>query len=274
MNYMYLFFNNILETEENFKIPFSNRGFNYGDGLFETMIFKNNSILYLQDHYERLTGGMKALSIEIPEFIHPDILLKSIQNLVNKNNINDIARIKILAHRKSGGLYTPASGEADVLITAGILQPNIEIKARAFFFEAIKLHPSAISGYKTCNALPYVLASIARKKMNADEMILTDAGDHIAECTNSNIFWIKDDTFYSPSLDTGCIDGVKRKQIIKFLKESRINYKEGKFSRKDLLKSELVFTCNVTGTSVIKEIENHLFATTHPLYEELKNNFK
>jgi 4-amino-4-deoxychorismate lyase len=271
---MHLLFNNNLETEENFKIPLSNRGFNYGDGLFETMIFQNNEILYLQDHYERLTQGMKALSIEIPEFMQPDILLRSIQSLVNKNNIPDIARIKILVHRKAGGLFTPASNEADITISASPGQPAPEVKDIAFFFEDVKLQPSAVSFYKTCNALPYVLASIARKKMNADEMILSDTTDHISECTGSNIFWIKKDTFYTPSLETGCIAGVKRKQIIQFLKDHKIKCIEGKYPRKEIFAAELVFTCNVTGLSAIKQIDHQKFNTNNELYGKLKSGFK
>jgi 4-amino-4-deoxychorismate lyase len=270
MKSMYLLFNNTLETEENFKISLSNRGFNYGDGLFESMIFQNHGILYLQDHYERIIGGMTALSIQIPEFFHPDTIQTSVQNLVSQNNIKDIVRIKILVHRKSGGLYTPASEEADITITAAPAQPAVAVKATALFYDEIKLFPSVISQYKTCNALPYVLASIARKKKGADEMVLLDTEDHIAECTNSNIFWIKDNTVYTPSLDTGCIDGIKRKQIFKFLKQHQINYKVGRFSKNEFLSADLIFTSNVTGTSVIEKIEGKVFKTSGELYEAIK----
>jgi 4-amino-4-deoxychorismate lyase len=273
MKSMYLFFNNTLQTEENLKISLSNRAFNYGDGLFETMMFHQNSILYLQDHYDRLKEGMTALSLEIPDFLKTERIVEIVQALIKENNVKGLARIKILAYRKPGGLLTPESCEADIMITAIQGQPCKEVKTNTFFFEEIKLYPSAISRFKTCNALPYILAAVAGKKINADDMILSDILDHICECINSNIFWIKDHTFYTPSLDTGCIDGIKRKQIIKFLKEHRINCKEGRFSKKDLLSAELVFTCNVTGTSVIQKIEDQSYKTTNELYESLGRQF-
>jgi branched-chain amino acid aminotransferase/4-amino-4-deoxychorismate lyase len=274
MKSMYLFFNNTLQTEENFKITLSNRAFNYGDGLFETMIIHKSQLLHLHDHYERVTAGMKALSIEIPEYFKPETILEQAHVLVKENNINELGRIKILIYRKSGGLYTPGSSEAETLITVTPGRFSQEVKPKTFFFDEIKLHPSSISRFKTCNALPYILAAIEGKKRMADDMILSDTEGHIAECISSSIFWIRNDVFYTPSLETGCIDGIKRKQIIQFLREHRINCKEGKFSKQELLQAELVFTCNVTGLSVINEIHQQKFNASNALYEKLKNHFK
>ncbi len=241
-----------------------NRAFQYGDGLFETMIYRNGKVYFLSDHLLRLTEGMLAFSIQPPADLTLAYLEKEIPALVHQNGLQKDARVKLQICRKAGGLYTPTSQEADFYLSVYPLHgfsTSPGVKEKVLFFRDVRLCASTISRYKTCSALPYVMAGLAKKEAGADDMVLLDAFGHIAECTVSNLFWIKESKLYTPSLDSGCIAGIMRKQIL--LKAARLGIVvvEGLFTVQDLLAAEAVFCSNVAGIQLIRQIEEISFST-------------
>lgn len=269
---MYLFFNNKLLADKEFNISASNRSFNYGDGVFETMAFKNGEVNYLNDHFERLTAGAAALSISLPSYFDSVYLDKSIKLLLEGLSLSE-ARIKLHVWRKPGGLFAPLDNSADFLITAGELKQTKNIKKKVGFFDSVPKVFSAVSSYKTCNALPYILAAAEAQNQGLDDVILLDVCDNISECTTSNIFWEKDTVIYTPSLQSACINGVMRKQLLSFFKQKGITCEEGLYGREWVERAELVFTSNIGGISCIEHIENRTYSTTSSLFELIKTRF-
>ena len=269
---MYLFFNNQLIKEEEFKLLTSNRSFNYGDGVFETIAVKGEQINYLNDHFERLTGGLAALSINFPDYFTRSYLEKSIKSLLDIEGLLN-ARIKLHVWRKPGGLFLPQDNGVDFLITIGELKAARAIKKRVGFFDCVPKTFSTISAYKTCNSLPYVLAGIEATKQGLDDMILLDVNGNVSECTSSNIFWEKKSIVYTPSLQSACIDGVMRKQLLNFFKQEGIAWEEGLYNRETVERAELVFTSNIAGISCIEHIENKSYYTTSSIVERIKARF-
>jgi 4-amino-4-deoxychorismate lyase len=266
----YLFHNNQIIPENSFIISPGNRAFCYGDGVFETMIFREREILYLDDHLLRLYGGLEQLDIELSPTLSKESILEKVAELADKNNLHHNARIKLQVWRKEGGLVTPESSEAEFMITISELKKPQEVKEIAFVSTDIKLYLDNLSKYKTLNFLPYILAGIEKKKRNADEIILTDPKGNIAEGSSSNIFWCKSDTLYTPSLETGCIEGVMRKQIIKFCDSENIKVIEGFFSLSELQTAELVFTSNVSGLSLIENLNDKKINTQYTIYQAIR----
>jgi 4-amino-4-deoxychorismate lyase len=266
----YLFYNNQIIPENSFIISPGNRAFCYGDGLFETMIFREREILYLNDHLLRLSEGLKQLDIELPPTLSKESIVEKVAELADKNNLHHNARIKLQVWRKEGGLVTPEFSDAEFMITISELKKPQEVKKIAFVSTDIKLHFGNLSKCKTLNFLPYILAGIEKKKRNADEIILTDQKGNIAEASSSNIFWCKSDTLYTPSLETGCIEGVMRKQIIKFCDSENIKVIEGFFSLSELQTAELVFTSNVSGLSLIENLNEKKINTQYTIYQAIR----
>jgi 4-amino-4-deoxychorismate lyase len=266
---MYLIYNRKLTNEKDFHSGIDNRAFNYGDGLFETIIAKNKRILFLEDHIERLKAGIAAIALNIPEEINYQSLEKNITSLLKENKHEEVTRIKIIVWRKSGGLFSPASHGSEYLISTSPKNDQPAVKERVLFFNDVRLSFSPVSKFKTLSSLPYILAGIAKTDMNADDVILSDHEGNIGECLASNIFWTKDQVVYTPSLETGCKDGIMRKQILRFLKKENIKVVEGKFKKEDLLKADLVFTSNVSGLIPITKIEGQSFKSSSKLFERL-----
>lgn len=87
----------------------------------------------------------------------------------------------------------------------------------------------------------------------------------MSECLTANIFWLKEDILYTPSLTTGCIAGIGRKNILKLCAVESVSVAEGLFQLADLPAAEVVFTSNVTGLRAIQSIGQTKFTTSHPL---------
>jgi branched-chain amino acid aminotransferase/4-amino-4-deoxychorismate lyase len=266
----YLLYNDELVLENNFILSPTNRAFSYGDGLFETIIFRDGKLLYAEDHWQRISAGLTVLDLQLPSSLSLENLYKKIYDLTQKNNLPQNARIKLMIWRKPGGLVTPQSNQTDYLIQATDFKKNEEIKKNSFVSESVKLYPGSLSKYKTLNFLPYIQAGLEKKKRNADEIILTDWQGYVSEASSCNIFWSKDDVVYTPSLDTGCIEGIMRKQVIRFCKSENIKIQEGFFRPKDLEQSELIFTSNVGGLSLIEQFNNSPIDTQYTLYQAIR----
>ncbi len=268
MNYLVL--NNNLLSENDLRISADNRAFCYGDGLFETMIFRNNKLLYLDDHFARLTEGLQKLDIRLPNTLAKTTILEQVSNLAIQNGLNQSARVKLHVWRKSGGLVTPMSSEADYLLTASALTKPVDVKKITFTSEDSKLHASTLSRYKTLNFLPYILSGIEKKRRNADELILTDYRGYIAEATSSNLFWSIAGVLFTPALETGCIDGIMRKQIIRLCKSMKINVIEGLFTIEELKKAECVFTSTISGLSLLETINDFRITSKYSTYQAIQ----
>ena len=280
------------------------RAFQYGDGLFETMMLQKGTVRFLADHYQRLTEGMAALQMTVPPGLSAEYLQAAARDLAkfaqNADAIGDIKnpatggnahsiippsnhskltrRVRLHVWRKPGGLYTPTSHGADFLLAVQpSVPPVVSIKEKVIFYEDIRLCRSAISPFKTGSALPYVMAGLARKNAGADDAILLDTNGFVAECVASNLFWLKianpaigrnaqnenpaagNATVFTPSLASGCVAGVMRKNIIDGLSRHGLSVEERLFKKADLLAADAVFCCNVAGIQWIRRIEDTVF---------------
>lgn len=300
---MYCFFDNIF-LEENALNLSINRAFEYGDGFFETIIVQNDQILYFSDHFLRLQNASQALSLQLPDGFSEDFVRKTIKQLVIDSyhfdsgiettpspslesrealNHKSTFRIKISFWRKNGGFYTPTFPENECNTHILIRIVSHEIKnsnsnsnnhysilnenpiTKIAFSDKIKLSFSPFSPYKTLNSLPYILAGIEKTERDLEDLILLDTHNNISECIATNIFWIKDDKIFTPSLQTGCVGGIMRKQVISIANKLSIDLEEGFFQKKYLLDADSVFTTNVTGIRWIQSIENQAFDKHHIL---------
>ncbi len=249
-----------------------NRAFQYGDGLFETIIYRQGHIRFLEDHYTRLMNGVKAFQMQVAQEFSLPYMEEHIYKLIEANNLGLDARVRVHVWRKPGGTYTPLHHEADFCITAHTLSaalPFVSPKERVAFFEDIRVVASPLSRFKTCNALPYVMAGIAMKQKEANDMILLDVHGHLAECIASNLFWVKENMLYTPGLQSGCIEGIMRKQLLRKAKELQVPVQEGLFSKEDILSADALFCCNVAGIQVIRQVEEVVFAASHAIFEDL-----
>ncbi|GAB3547451.1 aminotransferase class IV [Spirosoma fluminis] len=247
---MNLVYNSDILSENEFTIDASDRAFQYGDGLFETIRYERGQLWFWPDHYDRLTQGLSALQLNLPADVDASTLKRLILELLAANGLSDQpARIKIQVWRRPGGLYTPTHHDGNFLISA---RPGrsfaVTGQTNVVIYNSFRLSPSPISSFKTINALPYVLAGLYKQEQGSDDVILLDTQGHLAECIASNLFWIANNTLYTPSLQSGCIGGIARRQMLNTFP----NVQEGLFLPDTLLNADVVFAANVMGIQLFQ----------------------
>ena len=269
---MHLLYNWQLIREEDLSLSYTNRAFQYNDGLFDTLIREQGKVRFLEDHLHRIHNAMQVLQIIIPEALqNAETLENYFTQLAEQNNLkNQVARIKIHIWRAPGGLFTPEQNTAECLITGQSQKTLSPIIPRADFATTVRNNYSALSFFKGPFAAKYVLASLEKKQKQQDELILLDDQGNVSEALVANVFWIKNKVLFTPSLQTGCIAGVIRKNILRLAAAQGIDLQDGFYTAADLLAAEAVFTANVTGLRMIEAMGSKKFALEHALVSKLQ----
>jgi branched-chain amino acid aminotransferase len=239
----------ILEDSEAY-LSVDNRGFAYGDAVFET-IKVNSKPLFWEAHYFRLMASMRILRMEIPMHFTPEFLESQIMDLVDtKSEKAKSYRVKLTVFRASGGYYTPTSNAVRFTIALAPLDSDIynshtdscEIELFKDYFIA----PNLLSTLKTNNKAINVVGSIFAKENNYDNCLLLNTNKNIIEALNGNLFLVKDNVIKTPPLADGCLKGIIRDQLIDMISKSD-NYDliETSISPFELQKADEIFITNV-----------------------------
>lgn len=262
-------FNNEYVKDE-LSIPVNDRALQFGDGLFETIKVEDGEPRLLDYHLDRLKLGAEALYFDLPGHLSANSLRTNVNDLLSKNTFGNHATAKLLVWRKNQNQKAYASADSQVN-TLLMLKPGSDPapKHHVSFSKEVTLHYWKLSQFKTINALPYIMAARERDMRNLDDLILLNVNDEVTECTSSNIFWIKDDITFTPSLKTGCIAGVWRRFLLEHFKRNKIKCKEVEAGKNELLGADAVFSCNSSGISPILSIDNVTFYKSEDLVENL-----
>lgn len=269
---MFLVYNSDILSEGDFRLAINDRAFQYGDGLFETIRYETNRVWFWPDHFARLSAGMSAFYFTPPKSFSAGTTHETILHLLSSNGLtHQPARLKIQVWRQTGGLYTPATNEVNILITVRPGLPfSITEKAQTGIYDAFRLSPSPVSAYKTLNALPYVLAGVHKERHKLDDVILLDTDGHLAECLASTLFWYADETLYTPSLQTGCINGIIRQQLLRTAPGLGISVQEGLYKPEVLREAQAVLCANVMGIQWLNQVNNDSIRPSDKVKERLE----
>ena len=245
----------------------NNRGFAYGDAVFETIKVVENKALFLEDHYFRLMASMRILRMEIPMNFTLEFTDNEICKLIEINDLtHSSARVKFIVNRKVGGFYTPKTNIVEYVILTERLDNNFyEFNDKDYKMDLFKdyyISPSLISTLKSNNRIINVIGSIYAEENNLDNCLILNTNKNIVEALNANIFLVKGNMVKTPPLQDGCIKGVMRKQIIEIIKlMSDFTFEEAPISPFELQKADELFLTNVImGIQPITHYRKKIFA--------------
>lgn len=225
-----------------------NRGYLYGDGLFETTRIINGRPINLHNHITRLLEGAKLLKMRVPSFYSSEFFEKHILELIQKSDIKYGGKCRLSLDRISGGTYAPESNEVEYFIEVYGLENNFyNLNPKGLeidLYMDLKKPKNFLSGYKTKNGLIYVLASIAAKEKGVDDFLLHNETGGIIEATSSNVFVVSNGVLYTPGLDEGCLAGTMRMQVINLALENGIKVYECNLMPQNLLVADEIFLTN------------------------------
>ena len=247
-------------------LPLPNRGLSFGDGFFETLIFTSGRLRLAADHCQRMHRAAAALYLTLPVALAtPEALEATLASLAIANHL-PAARLRLQFWRTGGGRYTPTTDAAEWLATAEAFVPDdTPIGKAGFALETHSIH-SPLSFCKGPQAWLYIRAAHERQQRGLDEIILCDAAGHVAEAGAAAIFWVKEEVLFTPSLETGCVAGVRRAQVLRAARAAGIDGHEGLFLNEELLAADSVFTANVAAVRAVRQVGNARFEAVVPSF--------
>jgi len=272
----FLNFNGKVYKNDKLLISPDNRSFRYGDGCFETMKLINGQIVLEAYHIERLFITLQALQFNKPNYFITNDFKEQIEEVIKKNKLKKIARIRITIARGDGGLYDVENHNPNYLIQAWDLNSaNNKLNENGLVIDIYKDARKVcdkFSHLKSNNFLCYTMAALWAKENNLNDALLLNPYDRIADTTIANIFIVKDGAIKTPALSEGCVSGVMRKYLIKCIKEEGIPFEETQITAEEVLQASEVFLTNaIYGIRWVKQIgnsnyTNQLAASLHRKY--------
>ena len=256
-------FNGELMFEENMKLSSENRGFKYGDAIFETIKVSNKKVIFWEDHYFRLMASMRMLRMKIPMQFTLEFLEQEILKTVALQDRASSFRVRLNVYRKDGGLYTPKTNQIDYLIDVKANTYETKKTYSVDVFKDFYSYSGLLSTIKTNNRMVNTLASIYAKENDLDNCVLINEKKGVVEVANANIFILKGTVIKTPALTEGCIKGIVRTKVIEIIaKNKEYTLEETNISPFEIQKAEEVFITNaIMGVQAITNYKKKSFTS-------------
>lgn len=255
----------LINGESKEHIEVSDRGFQYGDGLFETIEVRDGRAVFLERHLQRLNVGCKRLKIPFTDI---ELLRFEVGEFCRQwtGGAHPVrAVLKIIVTRGSGGR---GYRQPDVIHPTRILSlhpypdyPEVHRDqgiAVRICATPLGLCP-ALAGIKHLNRLEQILARAEWNDSSIQEGLMLDINGHVIEGTMTNLFYVKDNTLYTAVLAQSGVAGIIRGIIMAISANYGFSVIEHMFTKEELLSADEVFVCNsIIGIWPVNQIE-----TTH-----------
>ncbi len=226
------------------RISALDRGFLYGDGLFETVRTYGGVPFGLAQHLGRLARS--ARFFRIPFDPDPGAWRARVARLLKANRLDaDDASVRLTVSRGAGpfGIVPARALHPTTLMIATAIDASIsEAQARGTHvcFFPYRLVAATLPSHKTLHYLPAVLGKMLARRAGAWEAIYLATDDTVLEGTTSNVFAVIEDTIVTPPL-RGILPGVTRGVLARIARRSGIPFVERALGRHELLRADEVF---------------------------------
>lgn len=238
-------------SSENAKCALSDPGFLYGFGLFETMRAYNSRIVYLDKHIQRLRDSAKVLKIR---FASSESFIKSIKEAIKESKFSD-ARVRLTLWKTNDASSSLITVKKYTPYSAATYKKGFSLAAAT----QRQNEGSFLSKIKNNNRILYDVALEEARAKGCDEAILLNNSGYVAEASRSNIFTVKGDKLFTPSIECGCLNGITRQAIFNLAAKSKIKVEEGSLTVQDLYNSQGVFLTNsLMGVMPAYSLEGHV----------------
>ena len=249
MSPMLINFNGELVPSDSKLLTISNRGFKYGDGIFESMRLMKGQLKFPELHADRLQRSMKALKIDGYSQMDAWFLKEKVEQLASRNRAKH-GRLRLTIYRDAEGFYAPTQNKAGYCLELTPMdEPRFFLNEKGLIMDVfieVRKPINYLSNIKTCSSLPLVMAGIFKVQNKLDEVFLVNQNGNLCEAGNSNIFVWYISHLYTPALSEGCVEGVMRNIVIKLCRQNDIPCTEAEINPDILYEADEVFLTNAS----------------------------
>jgi branched-chain amino acid aminotransferase len=262
---MWVQLNDKLVAAEEACVSVFDRGFMYGDGVFETMRAYVRRVFRLDAHLQRLTQSATSLKIKVP--FSPEQIASHIESVLRANEHDDaVVRVTVTRGAGERGTAIDLNRQPTYVVSSDPLPAGLEERGRNGISLAVvgvrRVPVEALPAHaKHSNYLNSILANTEAVETGADEALMLSMSGHLAECSTGNIFLVKGSDILTPSLTTGILPGITRAVVLELT-----NVKEMLLPRDAVFEADEVFMTNsVVGILPVRRVDSHDFPVRGPL---------
>nr|UHJ79955.1 branched-chain amino acid aminotransferase [uncultured bacterium] len=223
------------------------RGFLYGDAIFETIPVYDGHAFRMRAHLDRLIEGAAALRLEA--YPAREALEHMLERAIRQTQ-DCVVRIALTRGRSgSGGLAASGAGPATTIVATlppRRYAPELRAGGAAVVVSTVR-HPSPKSlptHVKHANYLSSILAYDQAHRAGADEAFMLGDEGQIVEAAFSNVFAVLDGTLTTPPIEDGALAGITRAALLELAQGASIPFKEDRLFVRDLLRADEIFVTN------------------------------
>lgn len=205
------FYNGEIGPIEQMKVPMTDRGFYFGDGIYDVAYARNHVIYALDEHVDRFYRCLTQVDI------HPPMPREQLVELLRSLSaqVDDGEQLVYWQGTRGSGLRNHTYEENNEPCNLTVMIRPAKIRP---IYEPIKLISAEDKRYLYCNIkticlLPAVLTSQMAKRADADETVL-HRGERVTECSHSNVSMLKDGRFITPPTDEYILAGIGRAHLM------------------------------------------------------------
>jgi branched-chain amino acid aminotransferase len=261
-------------------------GFVVGDGVWEGLRLHQGTLLFLEEHLDRLYWGLAQIRLKLG--LDRQALTAELRRLLTANAMRDGVHIRLMVTRgrKSAPNQDPrnAIGPPTVAIVAEYKLPDPGLATRGLSLRtaSIRCSPKHMFDMRlnSHSRLNLIMALLEAIDAGADEALMLDPHGYVSSCNATNFFCIRNGEVVTSSGEY-CFNGVTRGNVIRLCQENDIPIRQCNFALQEALAAQEAFvTGTFGGLTPVREIDGQRLTATLPgpltqrlrgLYESLKD---
>ncbi|KTC95950.1 4-amino-4-deoxychorismate lyase [Legionella feeleii] len=252
-----------------YNVPFySDERIFLGEGLFETLRVLDNKPCYSQLHWQRLQRA--ALFLQLPFELSSSVWYEKLKQCIALNQVQD-GGIKVIlgAGNAPRGLVATSKKSRLVFTAFNYLTDNTAVKLGSSSWLRDSRNP--VYQFKSINYLEAIIARRQAQLNGIDDVLFFNTEQCATDTTTANLFIIKNNQLFTPSLQNGLLPGITRQRLLSLCQENNIPCFECNLNKTSLSEAEAVFICNaLQGIRPVSLIDNTVFKTNHSLIPQLQ----
>jgi branched-chain amino acid aminotransferase len=244
--------NGTISSGQEAVIPVFDHGFLYGEGVYETLRTYNGRLFLFDRHIRRLRNSARLIDLALP--FTDEELASRIQDTIARSKLDGAeAYVRVLLTRGVGELTydlraTPKPSW--VIIVKPLPSPMAEFYERGVkvvLVDIVRNHPQSVNPMiKSNNLMNSALAAQQALKRGGFEAVMRNYRGELTECTQSNLFIVKDGAAITPPLESGLLPGITREFIFEIGPAVGIDVREQVLRDDDLFGADEAFLTSTT----------------------------
>ena len=232
------------------RISVFDRGFLYGDSVYEVTISKNACLAFFDEHLDRLFHSAALIGMTV--FVPRDTIIAETLRTLSSLGLPEAYLRIVLTRGETAITLDPSPAYRNNLVI--IAKPPPKHPARHY---AAGLHLALVSvlrndrratdpNAKSGNYLNNILALKEAKALGAEDAVMVNADGEVTESTTSNLWMVRDGTVITPALSCGILRGITRGIVLDLCRREDIRVEESAFPAERLLDADEVFLTSST----------------------------